>query len=215
MEQDQRAYSAFVVKALDSKRRTFSGWATTPAVDRVLDTINPLGAKFTNPLVLLHQHDNTRPIGQVRFKKPTSKGIEFDAEIPVIEEPGMLKDRVDMAWGEIAYGLVRAVSIGFRAKKYSYKEDGGIDFQEVEIFELSTVSVPALPEAVITQVKSMDGAPLSAATIRQIKSHDYPMRAASGHTHSGAVQLVKSPGASGTLTAAQRGAVIIIPRNRK
>ncbi len=44
-----RAYSLIEVKSLDEGKRTFSGWATTPDVDRVNDTINPLGAKFTNP----------------------------------------------------------------------------------------------------------------------------------------------------------------------
>lgn len=181
-----RAYSAFEVKALDSSRRTFKGWATTPAVDRVGDSINPLGATFKNPLPLLHQHRHDEPIGLVQFGKPSVKGIEFEAEIPVIEEEGSLKDRVDTAWGEIKHGLVRAVSIGFRPIKYAYKEDGGIDFQEIEIYELSSVSIPALPEAVITQVKSMDGAPLSLETIHQIKSLDFEAR------KSGPVSLIRA-----------------------
>jgi HK97 family phage prohead protease len=151
-----RAYSVIEVKALDEKRRTFSGWATTPSMDRVQDTINPMGAKFANPLVLLHQHNHDAPIGNVTFKKPTPKGIQFDAEIPVIPDVGPLKDRVDTGWGEIVHGLVRAVSIGFRPLKYAFKEDGGIDFQEIEIFELSTVSIPANAEAIISAVKSID-----------------------------------------------------------
>lgn len=151
-----RAYSVIEVKALDEKRRVFSGWATTPAMDRVQDTINPMGAKFSNPLVLLHQHNHDEPIGSVTFEKPTPKGIKFQAEMPVISDAGPLKDRVDTAWGEIEHGLVRAVSIGFRPLKYAFKEDGGIEFQEIEIFELSTVSIPANAEAIISAVKSID-----------------------------------------------------------
>lgn len=163
-----RAYSVIEIKALDENKRTFTGWATTPDVDRVNDTINPLGAKFTNPVVLLHQHDHDKPVGLVKFKKPTKAGIEFEAEIPVIDEPGPLKDRVDTAWGELKAGLVRAVSIGFRSLKYSYKDNGGIDFEETEIFELSTVSIPANSAAIITSVsKGMD---VSAASI--IKTYD-------------------------------------------
>lgn len=169
MELATRAYSAFEVKALDADGRKFSGWATTPAIDRVGDTVNPLGARFKNPLPLLHQHRYDSPIGVVRFGKPTKQGIEFDAEIPEIDEPGLLKDRVDMAWGEIRHGLVRAVSIGFRALKYAFRDDG-IDYQEVEIFELSTVTIPALPDAVISSVKAMR--PLSADTIRELKRYD-------------------------------------------
>lgn len=151
-----RAYSMLEAKAFDAEKRTFSGWATTPATDRVEDTINPLGAKFTNPLVLLHQHKHDAPVGQVVFGKPTAKGIPFDATIPEIPEPGPLRDRVETAWGEIKHGLVRAVSIGFRPLAYTPNDKGGLDFDEVEIFELSSVSIPANAEAIISQVKSLD-----------------------------------------------------------
>jgi len=151
-----RAYSIVEIKNLDNKKRTFSGWATTPEVDRVQDTIDPLGARYAETIPLLHAHKHDQPIGSVRLKKPTKAGIEFDAEIPVIDEPGPLKDRVDTAWGEIVHGLVRAVSVGFRPLKYAYREDGGIDFQEIEIFELSSVAIPANASALITAVKSID-----------------------------------------------------------
>lgn len=195
---NQRAYAAFEVKALDSSKRTFKGWATTPAVDRVGDIINPLGASFKNPLPLLHQHRHDMPIGLVRFSPPTAKGIEFEAEIPSIEEPGPLKDRLDTAWGEIKHGLVRAVSIGFRPIKYAYMEDGGIDFQETEIYELSSVSIPANATAIINAVKSMDGRPLSSDAIHLIKSLDFASR------KSGPVRLVKSLPEQSNLNGAVR-----------
>lgn len=193
MEKMQRAYSAFEVKAIDNSRRTFKGWATTPATDRYGDEIDPMGAKFKNPLPLLHQHRHDQVIGTVRFGKPTAKGIEFEAEIPVIQEPGPLKDRVDTAWGEIKHGLVRAVSIGFRPLKYAFKDDGGIDFSEIEVLEMSSVTIPALPEAVITQVKSMAGA-LPRDAIKTIKSMDSATPAASGTGGDGPAR----PGVSGT-----------------
>lgn len=196
MNLENRAYAAIVVKAVDDGRRKFTGWATTPALDRVGDTVNPLGAKFKNPVSLLHQHYHDRPVGTVTFKKPTAKGIEFEAEMPIIDEPGPLKDRVDTAWGELKHGLVRAVSIGFRPIKYSFLDSGGVDYQEIEIYELSVVSVPALPEAVITSVKSMSGA-LTTDAVKQIKSAD-KLRAASGHERSGVVRLDTPPGASGS-----------------
>lgn len=170
MELATRAYAAFEVKALETDRRTFSGWATTPSLDRVGDRINPMGARFAKAIPLLHGHSHSAPIGTATFGKPTKKGIPFDAEIPVVsEEYGSLKDRVDTAWGELKYGMVRAVSIGFRALKYSFT-DTGVDYEEVEIYELSTVAIPALPDAVITAVKSMSG--LSADMIREIKRFD-------------------------------------------
>lgn len=170
MEQIQRAYAAFQVKAMDDGRRKFTGWATTPAVDRVGDTINPLGVRFKNPVSLLHQHRHDSPIGTAKFGTPTKRGIEFDAEIPLIDEPLALKERLDVAWGEIKHGLVRAVSVGFRPIKYAFKDDGGIDFQEIEVFELSAVTIPALPEAVITAVKSMG--PLDRSVVQLIRRAD-------------------------------------------
>jgi len=187
-----RAYSLVEVKNLNESKRTFSGWATTPETDRVGDVINPLGAVFKNPLTLLHQHRHDAPIGTVRFKKPTKDGIEFEAEIPTIDEPGPLKDRVDTAWGEIKAKIVRAVSIGFRPVKYAFKDDGGIDFQEVEIYELSTVSVPANAGAVITDVKSI--IPLDtaqrAASGQKLNDDDRPTPPASGKKKS--AQIVKA-----------------------
>lgn len=183
MEMIQTAYSAFEVKALGEGRRTFKGWATTPATDRVGDTINPLGVRFKNPLALLHQHRHDQPIGTATFGKPTARGIEFDAEIPEIDEPATLKERLDVAWGEIKNKLVRAVSVGFRPIKYAFKDDGGIEYQEIEVYELSIVTIPALPEAVITAVKSMS--PLSAELIQEIKRHDF------GAKRSGPVRLIQ------------------------
>lgn len=171
MELATRAYAAFHVKAVDDGRRTFKGMATTPAVDRVGDTIDPMGVRFKNPLALLHQHRHDMPIGFATFGKPSKSGIEFEAEIPQIDEPAALKERLDVAWGEIKHGLVRAVSIGFRAIKYAFKDDGGVDFQEIEVYELSSVTIPALPDAVITSVKSMTPG-LSREAVELIRRHD-------------------------------------------
>src|SRR5690625_6160308 len=194
----QRAYSLFEVKSLDSERRVFRGIATPSTPDRMWDTIDPMGASFKNPLPLLHQHRRSDPIGLVRFEKPTKSGIEFEAEIPVIDEPGPLKDRVDTAWGEIKHGLVRAVSIGFRALKYAFRDDDGIDFQEVELYELSAVTIPANAEASISAVKSMDGRPLSPEIIEQIKSLDFASR------KSGPVRLITPEPATKNLNGAVR-----------
>ena len=182
---ENRAYSFFEVKAIDSERRRFTGIATTPTMDLVGDTINPLGVQFKNPLVLLHQHKHDKPIGRVVFKKPTRNGVEFEAEIPVVEEDSSFKDRVDTAWAEIKHGVVRAVSVGFRALKWSHRDDGGVDFDEVEVFELSTVSVPANAQAIITSIKGMD----ESATRQRIKVLNGAIPLIS-KTHEGSVKLV-------------------------
>lgn len=170
MELATTAYAGFEVKALGTDRRTFSGWATTPSLDRVGDRINPMGVKFAKSVPLLHGHRHDSPIGTATFGKPTAKGVPFDAEIPVVdEEYGSLKDRVDTAWGELKHGLVRAVSIGFRALEYKFTETG-VDYESIEVYELSTVAIPALPDAVITAVKS--GAPLPRNFVQQLCRSD-------------------------------------------
>lgn len=151
-----RAYSVLAVKSVQDDKRIISGIATTPTVDRVGDIIEPLGVKFKNPLPLLWQHRHDQPIGTVKFEKPTKDGIVFEAEIPIVEEPGALRDRIEEAWQSIRMGLVRAASIGFRPIEYSYMENGGVRFSEVEVYELSAVTIPANAEAIISTIKSLD-----------------------------------------------------------
>jgi HK97 family phage prohead protease len=153
---DNRAYSVLTIKSIDEDKRIIRGVATTPSVDRVGDIIDPLGVKFENPLPLLWQHEHDKPIGSVKFDKPTAKGINFEAEIASTDEPGTLKDRLDEAWQSIKMGLVRAVSIGFRAIEYAFMESGGVRFIETEVYELSAVTIPANADALITSVKSID-----------------------------------------------------------
>lgn len=168
-----RMYSILTVKAVEDDERVIRGTATTPRPDRMGDVVEPLGVTFKNPMPLLHQHDSTRPVGTVKFDKPTKDGITFEARLPKIEEPGALKDRVDTAWQEVKAGLVRAVSIGFRALEYSFMDEGGIRFLASEVLELSLVSVPANGDCTISQIKSID-APLLAATGKEPKASDRP-----------------------------------------
>lgn len=153
-----RAYSLLEVKAFDEDAREITGIATTPEPDRMGDIVDPLGAKFAAELPLLWQHRHDAPVGTVRFGKPTAKGIPFRASVAKIENQGPLKDLVDMAWDAVKAKLVRGVSIGFRALEYAFMENGGIRFSEVEIYELSLVTIPANASATIQTIKAMDTA---------------------------------------------------------
>jgi uncharacterized protein len=153
-----RAFSLLAVKDVNDERREVSGVASTPTVDRVGDIVEPTGAKFQTPMPLLMYHDNQKPVGSVDFAKPTKRGIPFKASIPEVVEPGVIQDRVNEAWHSLKYRLIGAVSIGFRAMKDGVEllDDGGLRFKEWEWLELSLVSVPANPEALIHSFKSMD-----------------------------------------------------------
>jgi len=41
-----------------------------------------------NPLPLLLYHNSQKPVGQVTFKRPTKDGIDFEAQLPAIDEAG-------------------------------------------------------------------------------------------------------------------------------
>jgi HK97 family phage prohead protease len=153
---NNRAYSVLTVKSIDEDKRIIRGVATTPSVDRVGDIIDPLGVKFENPLAFLWQHKHDQPIGECKFSKPTKDGIDFEARIAATEEPGTLKERLDEAWQSIKLGLVKAVSIGFRPIEYAFMDNGGIRYNECEVYELSAVTIPANSEALITTIKSID-----------------------------------------------------------
>lgn len=163
-----RAYSLLTVKAVDEDKRIMTGTATTPSVDRMGDIIEPLGVKFKNPLPLLLFHHHDAPVGTVRFSKPTADGIEFEAKLPTIGAAGTLKDRVDEAWQSVKAGLIRAVSIGFRAldpfeETVERIKGGGLRFLKTEVLELSLVVVPANQDATIANVRSIDTALLAAS----------------------------------------------------
>lgn len=174
-----RAYSVLTIKAVDDNARVIRGIATTPAVDRVGDIIEPLGVKFQNPLAFLWQHQHDKPIGSVKFDTPTAKGVAFEATIlhPDTVESASLKDRLQEAWDSIKTGLVRAVSVGFRPVEYSFMDSGGIRFTETEVFELSAVTIPANSEALIAEFKSIGGAD---AELRAIKALDREARHQAG-----------------------------------
>lgn len=158
-----RAYSILEIKSVDEEKRIIRGTATTPTPDRVGDIVEPLGVKFKNPMPLLWQHKSALPVGQVRFDKATEDGIEFEAVLARPKTSQVLVDRVEEAWESVKLGLVKAVSIGFRAIEYSFMDDGGIRFVETEVMELSLVTIPANADATINSIKSVDASLLAAS----------------------------------------------------
>ena len=157
--QFNRAYAILEAKAVkEGERRVIRGLATSPAPDRVGDIIEPRGAKFAESLPLLLHHDSKLPVGFVKLHKATDEGITFEAHIPEILEPASLRDRVEEAWGSIKSGLIRGVSIGFRALEDGVEvmKSGGLRFKSIEILELSLVAVPAHQDAGIHSIKSLD-----------------------------------------------------------
>lgn len=152
-----RAFSFAIdgqTKAYESPdgQRILEGIATTPRVDRAGDTIDPKGLAFQLPLPLLWQHDPERPIGNVVAAAVTPAGITFRAVLP----PEGTHNIVDLRWSELTAGLVRFLSIGFRATATPKKTATGYHYPKAEWLELSAVTIPANPDCAITALKAFE-----------------------------------------------------------
>lgn len=137
---------------------TFAGVATTAKTDLVGDIVEPMGAVFSLPISLLSKHDSKKPIGEVYMAKATPNGVPYKARIPIVKEPGVVRERVLEAIHEVKYGLVKNVSIGFKAMLDAIEplKDGGLRFLKWRWIELSLAPLPANDEATITSFKSLD-----------------------------------------------------------
>jgi len=160
----ERAYALLEIKSV--ARRTFSGIASTPELDRQGDSYDPGGAIFRSSLPLLWHHDPKQPIGTVTLVA-TKEGILFDATIPEVDEPGPFKARVDEAWQSIKAGVITGVSIGYRILEGGLEllRNGTRRITKSEICELSLVTIPANASASILTIKSLTKGP--AMTIQE------------------------------------------------
>lgn len=160
-----RAYSLLSIEKVDSERRVITGIATTPTPDSVGDIIEPLGITFNNPVPLLLHHNRQAPVGRVMLKPPTRKGVEFEASFPHVNEPGIVKDRVDEAWHSVKAGLLTGASVGIVGLRKDTEPlpTGGLRIRKSEIIEMSLVTIPANREATILTVKSLDSEHLAAS----------------------------------------------------
>ncbi len=157
----KKAFAVLEIRATGERdgKRTFSGIATTPETDSYGDIVDPQGAEFKLPMPLLWQHDRGDPIGWVTAARASKKGIEIDAEVANIPDPGELKERLDKAWQYLKNKLVRGLSIGFMPIESARIEGTyGMHFTKWKWLELSTVTIGANEPATITAIKSADAA---------------------------------------------------------
>lgn len=136
---------------------------STGVVDREKDTIAVGGWDLSNfirnPVALWGHDASMLPIG--RCIDVAVEGDALKATVQFI--PADTPERGQFA--EAVYrlaqtGFIAATSVGFRPTKWAYTSDPergaddwfpGIDFQEQELVELSIVTVPANPEALLDE----------------------------------------------------------------
>lgn len=139
---------------------TFEGYAAVFGnVDNRYDLlqkgafIKSLSAKQPSQIKLLYQHDQYRPIGVVQELKEDSKGLWMKAKLNInttlgAEVKSNLKEKV-----------LDSLSIGYQATEFEFKEINKRlvrVLKAVELWEVSVVTFPANPKAIIRSVKNAE-----------------------------------------------------------
>jgi HK97 family phage prohead protease len=129
------------------------GFANTTTKDRAGDVIprsawegkNALPNYLKNPIILA-QHDHSQPIGKMVDYTISDEGLEIEAEISKsVKEYGLIND-----------GVLKSFSVGFRLLDAEYKSDADIFLiKELELLEISVVSVPCNQDSTFELAKSM------------------------------------------------------------
>lgn len=129
------------------------GYASTTDVDRMGDVIPAyawelaLNNFLKNPIILAY-HDHSKPVGRMIDYKLDSKGLWIKARVSAAAEDvfNLVKD-----------GILTGFSVGFRVKDATYNPDTDIFIiTELELIEISLVSVPANQNTLFNLSKSFD-----------------------------------------------------------
>jgi uncharacterized protein len=106
---------------------------------------------------MLWQHDPYTPIGVWTDAAEDEKGLKLTGQL-VLDVPQAASARA-----LIAAGAVKGLSIGYRTRDYEIDRETGVRrLKKVDLWEISLVTFPMLPEALISGVKSLDPRALEA-----------------------------------------------------
>jgi HK97 family phage prohead protease len=143
---DEKERKDFKVNITKQQDNTFTAIASKEVVDRMGDIVKIAGIKIDNYLknpVVLFNHNPDKIIGKALEVLKTNDSlivkIQF-ANTPLAQEVKEL----------VAEGFLNTLSIGFMSLQYKQNDNSnGIIYESVELLEVSVVSVPANPEAVV------------------------------------------------------------------
>jgi len=118
--------------------------------DRVGDWIEPGAFKGARlPIPMLFGHDMNDPIGTWDNAEEKADGLYLSGRLLV---EGVSRAREVHAL--VKSGAVRGLSIGFITKKAATRSGGGRTIKELELLEVSLVTIPMHPGARVTSAKS-------------------------------------------------------------
>lgn len=157
---DKKFYlnSAFEAKSINKKSKALkiAGYANTTAKDRAGDVITAHAwakgvENFRRNPVLLYQHKHDCPIGKVNSIKVDKKGIFVEASVSEAAE------KTQGVQTLIKDGALKSFSVGFRVKDGNYnREDDTMTITDVELLEVSVVSVPCNQDSLFSLAKSFN-----------------------------------------------------------
>lgn len=147
----------FEIKQIDDNFVHLEGLASTFGnLDRDGDIIIEGAFKKTlaNPdikLKLLNQHKFDEPLGTIDKAIETSEGLFIMARMP--KANSKVRDIIPL----LEMGALSDFSIGFQVVDADISPDGNRLIKEINLFEVSIVTMPANPKAKITSVKDVEG----------------------------------------------------------
>jgi HK97 family phage prohead protease len=167
---DERAFAVFEIKSISSTdgERWLRGTASTPSTDLVGDQVS--GWTWGSHTPLCWQHDTEFPVGHCTLIQATPTGLEIEARIAKIDEPGSeIARRCDAAWTCVKNRLCRGLSIGFTALEHeAIPGSKGRRFTKVHISEISIVTCPANIDCGISMIRAIDTEPAAAQLAHEI-----------------------------------------------
>lgn len=111
-------------------------------------------ADFHTHGFLAYGHEWTDPIGTIDEAKETSEGLYFRSTFHSTAPAQLIRTVV---LERLARGKSIGLSIGFQTKEWERDEKSGVrSLKEVELFEVSIVTVPANPLARVAGAKAID-----------------------------------------------------------
>jgi HK97 family phage prohead protease len=138
------------MKFLGVGPRQIRGIASDGKLDLVGDILEPQGVRldeYRRNAIVLAQHDANQPIARCAHI-----GVENNQVVALIEfPPEGTSDKADEYLRLIKAGIVGALSVGFIPHAWSPISGTGLRFTDWTLLELSCVSMPANPSALVTE----------------------------------------------------------------
>ena len=145
------------IKAVNEETRTVKGYASVfnnvdSDDDRLMKgafnrTIKSWGPEGKNRIKLVSQHNIKQPVAKIDDLYEDEKGLYMEATFGTHQDG---EDHYKM----VKEGILTEFSIGFVPTKEEKNDEGGRNFSEVKLYEVSLVTVASNDQALVTDVKS-------------------------------------------------------------